>query len=143
VSLGLKNARESGSSKLFEDEGDWRTLGEDEEIYFARAFDSEVRRAILKFLSIGPMSPIELARLSSETFDKKCSDSLIYYHLELLEEAGLIGYTDNESGARVPYQKVYHRVQYAPRAESNRREQPGRSRTADQLEGELNGRGKR
>ena len=107
------NSRTAREARLGE-EG-WRTLGEGEEIAFAQALDSDVRRAILKFLSIAPMSPIELTRLVSGAFEKEHRDSLVYYHLKLLEDAGLIGYVDGGTGARAIYRRVDHRVQYRPR----------------------------
>ena len=109
------NSRTAREARPLEGGNDWRTLGEEEEIAFVQALDSDVRRAILKFLSIGPMSPIELTRLVSGAFEKECRDSLVYYHLKSLEDAGLIGYVNAGTGARRIYRRVNHRVQFRPR----------------------------
>jgi len=103
------------NAKPLEVEDGWRVLSEGEEIAFAQALSNDVRRAILKFLSIGPMSPIELTRLVSEAFEKEHRDSLVYYHLKSLEDAGLIGYVNGGPGARTIYRRVDHRVQYRAR----------------------------
>jgi len=109
------NSRAAREAKPVEGGDGWRVLSEEEEIAFAKALDSDVRRAILKFLSVGPMSPIELTQLVSGAFEKECRDSLVYYHMKSLEDAGLIGYVNAGSGARMIYRRVDHRVQYKPR----------------------------
>lgn len=111
------NSRTAREVRSPEGRNDWRTLSEGEEIAFVQALDSDVRRAILKFLSIAPMSPIELTQLVSGAFEKECRDSLVYYHLKPLEDAGLVGYVDTSTGARTVYRKVDHRVQFRPRPE--------------------------
>jgi len=85
---------------------DWQTVPPSKAIEVVQALSSPVRAVILKLLERGPIRQYELAKIMREITGKKHDDTVLRYHLQQLERAGIIdSQTDRDFAARV--KKIY------------------------------------
>jgi hypothetical protein len=76
-----------------------------------------VRQAIFELLERGPLRQFEFTRIVSERLGKKYSIADLRYHLELLERAGLIGYSVSSKKVKIFYRAADVQVRLRRRPE--------------------------
>ncbi len=101
--------------RLFPDEEQWQELGQDELFRIAEALSDPIRQWVFSTLSQGPLRQAELAKRASEKFGRKISNILMSYHLQKLEEAGLVRFEYDPIGkAKRVHRAVDLKVQARP-----------------------------
>lgn len=109
--------RDEPSPVFEEEEGEWKTISESKAAEIMKAKSNEVRRAILELLKYGAMRKYKLAQYIHKILEKKYSRSLIHYHLEKLENAGLtdtVKDPENKEKYELVYKSADMRVQLKP-----------------------------
>jgi predicted transcriptional regulator len=105
-------------TKVFEGEEDseWRTLNAKEAFKMAEALADPLRQWVYQELGKGSLRQAELAKRASEFFKKKITNVLMRYHLQHLQNAGLVRFEGDPRSKRA---KIVHRaselrVQFRP-----------------------------
>jgi hypothetical protein len=97
-------------TKLFEggEESEWQTLSVEDGFKVAAALAEPIRQWVYLELEKGPLRQAELAKRASSFFRRNITNVLIRYHLQQLEEAGLLRFEfDQVNPKRL---KLVHRV---------------------------------
>jgi DNA-binding transcriptional ArsR family regulator len=105
-------------ARIFEGEehSEWQTLDVGEAFRIAEALADPLRQWIYQELGKGSLRQAELAKRASDFFKRKITNVLMRYHLQHLENAGLVKF---ERDSRTPRAKIVHRasefrVQFRP-----------------------------
>ena len=129
--MGKESVKKSEASKLVLEADEWKTADGNAAEALVRALDDPVRRAVLKLLEQGPMRQSELAYVVSKAMGKVYGDSLLRYHLDPLERAGLVGFDSDpeEPRTKLIYRRADYRLQLKPcsKPEMHARRVPPRS----------------
>jgi hypothetical protein len=104
-------------TKIFEVEEhpEWRTLDAKEAFRLAEVLADPIRQWVYQELGKGALRQAELAKRASDFFKKKITNVLMRYHLQHLEEVGLVRFEgDPDKRAKIVHRASDLRVQSRP-----------------------------